>query len=121
MSSASGAFADRNAGTGKTVEVSGITLAGADAGNYILASDTGSTQADIARAALTISAADASKVAGQGITLSGYSTRGLVAGDSVASVSLASTGEPASAAAGTYAIVASDATGADLGLSLIHI
>ena len=115
VSSASGAFADRNAGTGKTVEVSGITLAGADAGNYILASDTGSTQADIARAALTISAADASKVAGQGITLSGYSTRGLVAGDSVASVSLASTGEPASAAAGTYAIVASDATGADLG------
>ena len=115
VTSASGAFADRNAGEGKSVAVSAITLGGADAGNYVLARDTSSTQANITKAALTITADDASKVAGQSISLNGYTTRGLVAGDSVASVSLASNGEPTSAAAGTYAIVASDATGADLG------
>lgn len=114
VTSATGAFADKNAGTAKSVAITGITLGGADAGNYVLASDTSSTQVDISKAALTITAADASKVAGQGITLNGYSTRGLVAGDSVVSVSLTSSGEPTSAAAGTYAIVASDASGADL-------
>lgn len=91
----------------RPVEISGITLAGADAGNYILVSDTSGAQADIAKAGLTITATDASKVAGQGIVLSGYSTRGLVAVDSVASVRLTSSGEPASAVAGSYAIVAS--------------
>ncbi|OLS63709.1 YDG domain-containing protein [Pseudomonas putida] len=114
VASASGAFADKNAGAAKSVAIIGITLGGADAGNYVLASDTSSTQAAIARAALTIAADDAAKIAGQSIVLNGYSSRGLVAGDSVASVSLASSGEAASAAAGSHAIVASAATGADL-------
>ena len=114
VTSANGAFADKNAGNGKSVAITGIVLGGADAGNYVLASDISSTQADITKAALTITADDASKVAGQSISLNGYSTLGLVAGDSVASVSLSSNGEPTSAAAGTYAIVASDAIGADL-------
>src|SRR4030095_2089318 len=34
--SAAGAFADKNVGTSKTVTVSGLTLSGADAGNYSL-------------------------------------------------------------------------------------
>ena len=114
MAAASGACADKNAGAAKSVAIIGITLGGADAGNYVLASDTSSTQAAIARAALTIAADDAAKIAGQSIVLNGYSSRGLVAGDSVASVSLASSGEAASAAAGSHAIVASAATGADL-------
>ncbi len=36
--STSGAFADKNAGSGKTVTVSGVTLAGASAANYTIAS-----------------------------------------------------------------------------------
>ncbi len=36
------AFSDKNAGIGKTVNVSGIALGGADAGNYTLFSDTAS-------------------------------------------------------------------------------
>ena len=51
--SGSGAFGDKNAGTGKTVTVSGITLGGADAGNYILASTTSSSVADIAKATIS--------------------------------------------------------------------
>jgi hypothetical protein len=46
------AFADKNAGTGKTVTASGVTLAGADAGNYTLAS-TATDTADIAKRGLT--------------------------------------------------------------------
>ena len=42
-----GAFSDRNVANGKTVTISGITLGGADAGNYILASSNATTTANI--------------------------------------------------------------------------
>jgi hypothetical protein len=61
VGAASGAFADRNAGTGKTVSITDLALAGADAGNYTLASAVASTTASIGRAALTISSADVVK------------------------------------------------------------
>ncbi|MBI2316987.1 MAG: hypothetical protein HYU75_08270 [Betaproteobacteria bacterium] len=44
---ASAAFADKNAGTGKAVTVSGIALSGADAGNYAPASTSASTTGNI--------------------------------------------------------------------------
>ena len=43
----SATFDTANVGTGKTVTVSGITLGGAAAGNYTLASTTATTTADI--------------------------------------------------------------------------
>jgi hypothetical protein len=55
VASAAGTFVDKNAGTNKTVAISGLSLGGTDAGNYSLASTTGTTSADIARAALTLS------------------------------------------------------------------
>ncbi len=58
----SAAFADKNAGTGKTVSVSGITISGDDAGNYTLQNTTASTTANITSAALTFSAAGVDKV-----------------------------------------------------------
>lgn len=69
----------------------------------------------IDKAALTITASDASKTADQVANLSGFSTSGLVAGDLVNSVNLTSSGAPANASAGAYAIVASDALGLGLG------
>ncbi|NIJ21001.1 filamentous hemagglutinin family protein [Sphingomonas naasensis] len=53
-------FADRNAGTGKSVSVTGLTLTGADAGNYDIQMPQG-VFASIARRALSIRANDASK------------------------------------------------------------
>ena len=44
------AFATATVGTGKTVTVSGLTLTGADAGNYTLASTTATTTAAITAA-----------------------------------------------------------------------
>ncbi len=58
--SQSAAFADKNVGTGKTVNVTGISLAGTDAGNYSLQNTTASTTADISRASLSVTGASAS-------------------------------------------------------------
>ncbi|MDD5332155.1 MAG: YDG domain-containing protein [Rhodoferax sp.] len=53
VAAASGSFADKNAGTGKTVNITGLSLGGADAGNYTLSATPASTTADITRAAIT--------------------------------------------------------------------
>ena len=48
------ALTDKNAGTGKLVNVSNVTVGGADAGNYVLASTSGTTTADIAARTLVL-------------------------------------------------------------------
>jgi hypothetical protein len=58
-SSASGAFADKNVGTAKTVTVSGLTLAGSDAGNYLLTQPTPS--ASVTNRLLTLTAGGITK------------------------------------------------------------
>ncbi|WP_146012379.1 YDG domain-containing protein [Janthinobacterium sp. AD80] len=52
--SALASFGDKNAGAGKTVFVTNMGLGGADAGNYVLASGSGSTTADITPRALNV-------------------------------------------------------------------
>ena len=54
VAAGSASFADKNVGTGKTVGIIGLTLGGADAGNYSLASTTTSTTADITPASITV-------------------------------------------------------------------
>jgi filamentous hemagglutinin family protein len=61
LSYANAAFADKNAGSNKAVNVAGITVTGADAGNY-LANTTASTTANVAQAALTVGATGIDKV-----------------------------------------------------------
>ncbi|AZG09119.1 hypothetical protein EGT29_15315 [Pigmentiphaga sp. H8] len=113
--------------------VSGVTLASngsgatANVGNYaILASNahgTGLGNYDITyvdgtltvdKAGLTVTANDASKTYGQTSSLNGYTTSGLVNGDSVSGVTLTSKGSAATALVGNYDIVARDATGVGL-------
>ena len=53
-------FTDKNAGSAKTVNVSGVSLVGTDAQNYAVAA-SGSTTADIAKAALSATANAAGK------------------------------------------------------------
>ena len=61
LTAASSSFVDKNAGSGKAVTVSGITLGGADAGNYVLASNSAATTADITRFLLTVGASGQDK------------------------------------------------------------
>ena len=49
----SGTFSDKNAGLGKTVAITGLSLSGSDATNYRLGGVTTSTTADISKAAIT--------------------------------------------------------------------
>jgi len=77
------AFADKNAGTGKTVTASGEVLSGADAGNYILVS-TASGTADIVKKDLTGAlAADSKTYDGTVIATGSIGLTGVVAGDAV--------------------------------------
>jgi hypothetical protein len=57
----SASFSDANAGTGKTVNVTGISISGTDAGNYTY-NTTATTTADITKATITVSANSATKV-----------------------------------------------------------
>ena len=54
-------FADKNVGNGKAVSVSGISVTGADAGNYAV-NTTATTAVDITARTLTVSAAGVNKV-----------------------------------------------------------
>ncbi|PIG29505.1 filamentous hemagglutinin family protein [Janthinobacterium sp. 35] len=76
--SASAAFADKNAGSGKTITVQNASLSGNDAGNYRLANTTGATTATIARAALTLASVSASDKVYDGTQVANVS--GTVAG-----------------------------------------
>ena len=107
-----GSFADKNAGNGKLVNVTGA-ISGTDAGNYLLSTNA-TTSATIDQAALTISAGDAAKAFGEFAALDRYTTAGLLAGDSVSAVALTSSGAGAEAAAGNYVIQASNAAGEGL-------
>ncbi|MEH3105095.1 MAG: YDG domain-containing protein [Sphingomonas phyllosphaerae] len=108
-----GTLADKNAGLGKTVSVTGITGSGADVGNYVFASTTTST-ADVAKRALTFTSAATGKVydglRDVAVTLTPV---GLVSGDSV---SLAGTGTLADKNVGVgkaVAVTGVAASGAD--------
>ncbi|WP_420407518.1 MBG domain-containing protein [Hoeflea sp.] len=102
----------------------------ADAGSYdIVASNASGNRLDnydisytdgmltVDKAALLITASDASKTYGQTASLTGYTVSGLVSanGDSVTNVDLASAGAASTADAGSYDIIASNAAGNRLG------
>ncbi|MDO9075052.1 MAG: YDG domain-containing protein [Rubrivivax sp.] len=113
MTSSSATFAGKDAGAGQAVTVAGLALTGTDAGNYLLLANTLTTTASINRAPLTISADSLSKVYGESVNLTGteFTTLGLVAGESLGLVTLASAATASTAAVtGTpYTIDVSDA------------
>ncbi|MCW2339147.1 filamentous hemagglutinin family protein [Sphingobium sp. B2D3A] len=83
LSGMTGALADRNAGTGKSVTLSGYTLTGNDFGNYVFASSSAFGVADVARAALTLNAVSDQKVYDGSESSDGVvQIVGLIAGDS---------------------------------------
>jgi len=102
-------FADKNAGSGKTVGVNNIALGGTDAGNYNLLNTSTSTTANITPKALTVTANGDSKLydgsaysGGNGVSYNGF-----VAGDSASDIggTLAYGGSSQGAvAAGNYVI-----------------
>ncbi len=110
-----GAFIDANVGANKTVNLAGATLSGAGAPAYALFNGAGAATASITPASLTVKANNASKTYGQVAALPGsaFTATGLVGGQTIGAVSLASAGlaATASVAGGPYVITASNAVG----------
>jgi len=81
----SASFADKNVGTGKAVSVSGISISGADAGNYSLSNTTASTSADITPKPAAVTPAAASKIYGSAdpLSLTTGTLSGFVAADGI--------------------------------------
>ena len=128
VGSATGAFADKNAGTGKTVHISGLTLSGADADNYTFASATATTTADIDRRALTVEATAIDRVYGDTNPTLTYTSNGLVGNDVLGGT--LTTAANRFSGVGVYAITQGNLananydisyTGADLTVNTRHI
>ncbi|MGY3265769.1 hypothetical protein ACVWZN_001842 [Lysobacter sp. HA35] len=82
--SASFTFADKNAGTGKTVTVNGVSLSGADAGNYVV-NVPASALGDILRKAITGTVTVNTKTYDGTTAATGtFGLTGAIAGDDVA-------------------------------------
>ena len=111
-------FSDKNAGVGKAVNVSGISVVGVDAANYYF-NTTSTTTASITPAMLTVTAANVSKRYGETATLSGFTQAGLKNSESIGSVSATSPGSAANAgvSGSPYAIVPSAASGGSFSAS----
>ncbi len=98
----SGSFDTRDVGTGKTVTAA-FSLGGSGASNYVLASSSATTTADITPKALTVAANAASKVYDNNAATDpslAYATSGLVSGDSLTGTLSRAGGQNA----GSYAI-----------------
>ena len=117
---ATGSFADKNVGTAKAVTLTGLSLTGADAGNYTLALQSGLT-ANITPASLTVSGLTASNKVYDTLTtdtLVGTATITTALGGDVVSVSGTATGSFADKNVGTakaVTLTGLSLTGADAG------
>ena len=101
---ASGTFDTKDAGSGKTVTVTGVTLTGADAGNYTLASGTLSAAVGaITPATLSVAATTGSKVYGTTDPALAYTASGFADGETAAVLS-GSLSRAAGENVGSYAI-----------------
>ena len=117
---AAGNFVDPSAGTAKAVTLSGLTLTGADSGNFTLSPSVGLT-ADITPKALSVTASNQSKTFGQSLTFGSGSTlftsNGLQNGETIGTVTLTCAGGDAAAGVMSYPITPSAATGGSFSAS----
>jgi hypothetical protein len=104
---ATAAFLDKNAGTAKTVQISGLSLSGAAAFNYTLTLPT--RQADIAKAMLTVTADNKSITIGSPEPAFTFQYSGWMGSDTAADLNTAPTCTVSGphAALGAYPIVCS--------------
>ena len=114
ITAGSGTFTSANAGL-RAVTATGYSLGGADAGNYSLPAQPLVPAATINTRSLTVTASNQSKTYGQTVTFGSGSTQFISSGlqniETIGSLTLACTGGEATAAAATYPITPSAATG----------
>jgi len=111
---AAASFADKSAGTGKTVSVSGIAISGTDSGNYSPATTTATTTANITKALLTVSANSLSRSYGAANPALTASFSGFVGGETLATSGV--TGNPGLA---TTAVTGSTVVGGPYPITMV--
>ena len=104
LTAGTGSFADKNAGTAKTVTASGYAIAGTDVANYAIAGQPTGLAANITAATLTVSAAAATKVYGAADPGFTVLSSGFQVGDSAATVLSGDLGRAAGENVAAYAI-----------------
>ena len=113
--SASAAFGDKNAGSGKTVTVRNASLSGTDAGNYAIVNNGGVTTADIAQRGLTLSFTGVNKVydgaTGAAVTIGDDR----IAGDMLAASASAAFGDKNAGSGKTVTVQDASLSGTDAG------
>ncbi len=112
---ASAAFVSKNAGSNIVINVTGLTLSGPDAGNYVLAATQVSTKAKISPATLTVTANNFSRAYGTTNPVLTVTDTGFVTGESLAHSDVIGTPAVSTAAVvgspiGTYAITVNRGT-----------
>ena len=106
-------FSDKNAGTGKAINVDGISATGVDAGNYTWNTDT-TTTANIAKADLVIDAVAQDKVYDGSLATTSVLSDNRISGDSLVIASSGSDFFDKNAGAGKTVVVSGiTVTGAD--------
>ena len=108
------AFVDRNAGSGKTVNITGVSLTGTDAGNYTVAT-TGSTTADITPRTLNVTYAGVNKVYDGALTATVTTNDDRLGSDALTIVRSAAFGDKNAATGKTVSISGVSLTGTDAG------
>ncbi len=79
---ASGAFSDANFGTGKNVTISGLSLTGSAAANYVLPTPQATTTANISQVPVTVTASSATVTYGASVPMISPSYSGFVNNES---------------------------------------
>jgi len=106
-------FADKNAGTNKTINATDINISGEDASNYSLQNTFAFTAADVSTALLTIKANDATKKVGANLPKFSATAAGFVNGESWSSLDgkiVFTTAATKRSPAGSYTIMPSGYT-----------
>ena len=111
-------FVTKDVGVSKQVNITGITISGADAGNYTLTSSTAIGTASITAKILTITAEDKSKLYGAAVPVLTYTYTGLVSGD-VLPLTTISTTALASSPVDSYPIIVSAAADANYTINYV--
>ncbi|NTU68763.1 MAG: hypothetical protein HGB02_07785, partial [Chlorobiaceae bacterium] len=110
---ATGSFVNKNVGTGKQVDIGGMSVGGSSVGDYQLATVNGTATADITSASLTITGGTTSQVYTGSAQTNSYSITGTVySGDTVTGVS--GLAQATHVADGTVADTLGGATGTGL-------
>ncbi|MFN5589298.1 MAG: beta strand repeat-containing protein [Holosporales bacterium] len=126
VASSTGNFIDKNVGNAKTVNITGLTLGGADAGNYTLSSSTAAATANITPASIALTGLTVTKTYDASNTINGALFGSIstgVSGETITFTGSTTTSSPnvGSYSTATGSLVLANGTGSASNYNLISV